>query len=164
MEKLSFYSHSSQETIDFAKKLSKFLKKGDVVGLFGNLGSGKTTFIKGLAQGLGLKNRINSPSFVILKIYRRKDYQSKISLYHLDLYRLKTLKELEDIGYEDFIYNSGICVIEWADKAKKLLPNDYLKIKIYIKGQNYRLLQLIGYGIKYENLIRKIKIFLNSEN
>ncbi|MBL7197248.1 MAG: tRNA (adenosine(37)-N6)-threonylcarbamoyltransferase complex ATPase subunit type 1 TsaE [Candidatus Omnitrophica bacterium] len=165
MKRLSFYSHSSEETVNFAKRLARFLRKGQVLGFFGNLGSGKTTFIKGLAKGLGLKDRINSPSFVILKVYSFKENYSKIKrannkkllLYHFDLYRLTSLKELEDIGYEDFISNSGICVIEWADKAKKLLPKHYLKIQMQIKGENIRLINLIGFGVKYEDLISQMR-------
>lgn len=152
MNELTFLSCSVKETIDFAKKLSRLLKKGDLLGLFGDLGSGKTTFIKGLAQGLGFKNKINSPSFVILKIYKRK-----ISFYHFDLYRLRSLKELEDIGYQDFITDSGICVIEWAQKAKELLPKHYLKIKIKIRGKTAREIKLIAYGIRYGDLIARMK-------
>jgi len=162
MKKLTFNSYSSKETMDFAKKLAKFLKKGQVIGLLGNLGSGKTTFIKGLAKGLGFRGRVNSPSFVILKVYSFKNFKTKrISrpslLYHFDLYRLSSLKELEDVGYEDFISNSGICVIEWADRAKRLLPKNYLKMQLKIKGQNSRLINLFGYGQEYEKLIIKMK-------
>ncbi|MDD5005282.1 MAG: tRNA (adenosine(37)-N6)-threonylcarbamoyltransferase complex ATPase subunit type 1 TsaE [Candidatus Omnitrophica bacterium] len=161
MRKLSFYSHSSDETIDFAKNISSFLKQGDVVGLFGELGSGKTTFVKGLAKGLGLKAKINSPSFVILKIYtfiKNRSLQKKIiPLFHFDLYRLNSLKELESIGYEDFIYDTGVCVIEWADRANSLLPKDYLKIRIQIKGKDSRSIILAGYGLRYGSLVNRIK-------
>jgi len=151
MKGFSFSSNSASQTMRFAKRLSHFLKKGDVLGFVGNLGSGKTTFIKGLAKGLGFKNKINSPSFVVLKIYRKN-----IALYHFDLYRLKSLKDLEDIGYEDFVSDSGICVIEWADRAKTLLPKDYLKIRIEIIGEGRRLIKLTGYGKRYRNLIKKL--------
>ena len=165
MKSLSFYSHSSQDTIDFAKRISSFLKQGDILALFGDLGSGKTTFVKGLAKGLGLKSKVNSPSFVILKIYSFKTNYSKgkcshkrrISLYHFDLYRLRFLKEIEDIGYEDFIYNSGICVIEWADKARRLLPKYYLKIKIQIRGKDTRMINLLGFGSRYNTLLNQMK-------
>lgn len=152
MKKLSFYSYSRAQTIAFSQRLAKFLGKSQVIGFYGNLGSGKTTFIKGLAKGLGFKGRVNSPSFVILKVYSTKN---KNLLYHFDLYRLNSLKELEDIGYEDFVNNCGICVIEWANKAKNLLPKQHLKIKMEIKGESVRLIKLIGYGPQYENLISK---------
>ncbi len=160
MKIFSFYSNSARETIDFAKRLSKFLKKGDVLGLFGNLGSGKTTFIKGLAKGLGFSKKINSPSFVILKIYNfmsKQPYNKTIQLFHFDLYRLKHLRELEDIGYDDFISGPGICVIEWADKAKKVLPANFLKIKFQIIKDDIRKIKITSYGKKYDNIISKIK-------
>ena len=156
MKKLSFYSHSRAETISFARKLGKLLEERKIIGLYGNLGSGKTTFIKGLAKGLGFNGRVNSPSFVILKVYSIK---RKCALYHFDLYRLNSLKELEDVGYEDFISNCGICVIEWANKAKRLLPKHYLKIEMHIKGRETRLINLIAYGPEYESLISRIKLY-----
>ena len=149
MKEICFVSHAVSQTIDVARKLSHLLKKGDVIGLVGNLGSGKTTFIQGLARGLGLRCAINSPSFVILKIYTRK-----ITLYHFDLYRVQSLKDLEDIGYEDFICDSGICVIEWANRAKQLLPKEYLKVSIAIKGKTARAIRFAGYGLRYHRLLR----------
>lgn len=161
MKKISFNSNSVNDTINLAKKIARLLNKGGVVGLFGDLGSGKTTFVKGLAKGLGLTAKINSPSFVILKVYSLKRKTSKnkkaASLYHLDLYRLKSLKELEDTGFDDFINDNGICVIEWADKANKLLPENYLKIKIRIKKENSRIIDIITRGDMYFNLINHIK-------
>lgn len=165
MKKLSFNSHSSKETINFAKKISSFLNLGDTLGLFGNLGSGKTTFVKGLAKGLGFKGRVNSPSFVILKIYsigKRGLKKKIIPLYHFDLYRLNLLKEIEDTGYEDFVSDCGICVIEWADRAKKLLPKHYLKVEIKIKDKNIRTINLFGYGQRYERLLTKMRPLKNS--
>ncbi len=107
MKSLTAHSYSAQDTVDLAKRISGLLKMGGVIGLFGDLGSGKTTFVKGLANGLGLKSRINSPSFVILKIYPPKNSIPKnkiiknrnIPLCHFDLYRLKSLKELEGVGF-----------------------------------------------------------------
>ncbi|MFH1621517.1 MAG: tRNA (adenosine(37)-N6)-threonylcarbamoyltransferase complex ATPase subunit type 1 TsaE [Candidatus Omnitrophota bacterium] len=162
MKHFSLYSHSREETICFASRLAKLLRKNTVIGFFGNLGSGKTTFIKGLAEGLGVKGRINSPSFVILKVYPLNKRLSnarvnKHSLYHFDLYRLNSLKELEDVGYEEFISGDGICVVEWADRAKRILPKDYLKIRMQVKGRNSRLIKITSLSKKYENLINKIK-------
>ena len=86
-------------------------------------------------------------------------FQTAHALYHFDLYRLNSLKELEDVGYEDFISNCGICVIEWANKAKRLLPKHYLKIEMHIKGRETRLINLIAYGPEYESLISRIKLY-----
>jgi tRNA threonylcarbamoyladenosine biosynthesis protein TsaE len=149
MKKITFYSYSAKDTIRLAKKIARFLNEGDTLGLFGDLGAGKTTFVKGLALGLGIKSKINSPSFVILKVYPR--------LYHFDLYRLKSLKGLQDIGFEDFINSNGICVIEWADKARGLLPGNYLKINIKIKNQNSRIIEIVPYGERYRSLLSRLK-------
>ena len=157
MKSLKICSKSAKQTIDFAKKLSKHLNSGDVLGFFGNLGSGKTTFIKGIAGGLGFKKDVSSPSFVVLKIYPVSKRKKINFLYHFDLYRLNNLKDLEDIGYEDFVSNKGICVIEWADRAKEILPKEYLKININNKNEFEREILLTGFGKKYLDLINKVK-------
>ena len=157
MKQSVFYSKSAKDTIKFAKRLSGFLKARDMIGFIGNLGSGKTTFIKGLAKGLGFNKAVSSPSFVILKIYpivRKGAKEDKfMSLYHFDLYRLKNVKELEDVGYEDFASSNGICVIEWADRAKCLLPKEHLKIEIRIGKDNIRNIKLSGYGQRFASLV-----------
>lgn len=130
-----FLSKSPKDTIDFAAKLAKALKPGDVVALVGNLGSGKTTFTKGIAKGLGVKGYryVNSPSFVLIK-----EYKAKIPLYHLDLYRLDAIKDIEDLDADGYFFGKGISVIEWADKCKPLLPKNYIRIEFKIKGENRR--------------------------
>lgn len=118
-------SRSPEETVAFGKKIGACLKKGDTIALIGDLGSGKTTFVKGLALGLGnRKEAISSPSFVIVKEYN----SGKIPLYHIDLYRLKGLADIDSIGLEEYIGSDGVCVIEWAEKAEWLLPKDCIKI------------------------------------
>lgn len=111
---------SPQETIEFAKRFASDLKPGNILCLEGPLGSGKTTFIKGLAQGLGLKHpeQVKSPTFVLMRIYK-----AKMPLYHFDCYRLDSTEELENIGFEDFVNDPrAITCIEWAEKAKSLIP------------------------------------------
>jgi tRNA threonylcarbamoyladenosine biosynthesis protein TsaE len=113
-------TNAPQETIEFAKGLAASLKPGAVLCLEGNLGSGKTTFIKGLAEGLGLKHteQVKSPTFVLMHIYK-----AKMPLYHFDCYRLDSLEELENIGFVDFINDpSAISCVEWAEKAGDLIP------------------------------------------
>lgn len=131
----SYLTHSPFQTIRIAKDLAKNLKRGDVVGLFGELGSGKTTFVKGLAKGLGYKEiqYINSPSFVIIK-----EYRADIPIYHFDLYRLSNTHELEELGFEEYFWGNGICVIEWADKAEKLLPRKRIKIRFITVDERTR--------------------------
>jgi len=117
------------------EKLAKKLSPGDVVALYGNMGSGKTTFTKGVGKGLGVKNSecINSPTFVLIK-----EYRGKIPLYHLDLYRMDDLKEIENLAIEEYIYGNGITVIEWAEKIKPLLPGKLVSVRLKAKSGNKR--------------------------
>lgn len=126
---------SAEETIMAGEKLGKKLVEGDIVALSGNLGSGKTTFTKGIGKGLGVKNprHINSPTFVLIK-----EYAGKIPLYHLDLYRLDGLKEIENIAIEEYIYAKGVTVIEWAEKIKCILPEKHISVKFKVAGEDKR--------------------------
>jgi len=128
-------TNSARETMLVGEKLAKELKPGDIIALSGNLGSGKTTFTKGLGKGLGVKypGRINSPTFVLIK-----EYDGKMPLYHLDLYRLDDLKEIENLAIEEYIYGNGVTVIEWAEKIKCILPKKHILVKLRIKGDHKR--------------------------
>jgi tRNA threonylcarbamoyladenosine biosynthesis protein TsaE len=128
-------TNSAEETMLIAEKLAKTLNPGDMIALSGDLGSGKTTFTKGIGKGLGVKDsrRINSPTFVLIK-----EYSGKIPLYHLDLYRLDALKEIENLAVEEYIYGTGVTVIEWAEKIKSLLPEKHILVKFKIKGGTKR--------------------------
>ncbi len=136
MKKQAIITNSAEETIEFAKRFARGLKPGSVLCLEGNLGSGKTTFIKGLAEGLGLAHpeRVKSPTFVLMHVYK-----AKVPLYHFDCYRLDSAEELENIGFEDFINDPhAISCIEWAEKAKGLLPAHAYWIHFEISGQERR--------------------------
>ncbi|MFH0840331.1 MAG: tRNA (adenosine(37)-N6)-threonylcarbamoyltransferase complex ATPase subunit type 1 TsaE [Candidatus Omnitrophota bacterium] len=149
----NFISKNRQDTINFGKRLGKNLKAGDVVGLSGQLGSGKTVLTKGIAEGLGVKQAsyVNSPSFVILK-----EYKGRIPLYHFDVYRLSDILQFSTVGYGEYFYGKGVSVIEWADKVKEALPKEYLMINIDIKGKNERKISLKPHGKRYENILGKI--------
>ncbi len=128
-------THSPEETIKLGQKLAKDLSKGDVIALYGDLGSGKTTFTKGVGKGLGVKDsrHINSPTFVLIN-----EYNTKIPMYHLDLYRLDNLQDIEDVAIEEYVYGDGVAIIEWAEKMKKLLPKKHIAVKFLIKGEGKR--------------------------
>ena len=120
-------THYTRETIKLAKIFTEQLQPGNIIGLIGELGTGKTQFTKGIALGLGIKIPVNSPSYTIINIYN----ETPIPLFHFDLYRLSSIEELENIGYEEYFYSNGITIIEWADKCLELLPdNSYI---IYFK-------------------------------
>lgn len=110
-------TRSEQETRTIAEEFGQQLSSGAVVALSGPLGSGKTTFVKGLCQGLGVTAPVNSPSFII-----ENEYPGRVPVYHWDLYRLETLESIQRLGAEELFAAAGVCVIEWAEKAGPLLP------------------------------------------
>lgn len=147
-------SNTPEQTIELGKGIGRVLKSGDVVGLVGELGTGKTVMTKGIAKGLGVKvpKYVNSPSFVLIK-----EYKGRIPLYHLDLYRLDTLKMLRQIGPEEYLYGDGVTVIEWAQKVEPLLPEEYLRVELEVKGTDKRKIRLIPFGSRYKRLAEKIQ-------
>ena len=126
MEKI-IESRSPDETLEVASYLASVLRPGDLVALVGDLGAGKTVFVKGLAKGLGLEDYeyVNSPSFVVLK-----EYRAGKELYHFDVYRLDASDFSETLDYEKYFYGQGITVVEWADKIRDFLPEEYLEVEI----------------------------------
>ena len=128
-------THSAEGTMEVGQKLAKGLSKGDVVALYGDLGSGKTTFTKGIGKGLGVKDvrQINSPTFVLIK-----EYSARFPIYHIDLYMLDKLRDIEDIAIEEYIYGDGIAIIEWAEKIKTLIPEKHIAVRFKIKGDKRR--------------------------
>lgn len=141
-------THSERETRKIAKTLGETIrnskrKKPLVIGLVGDLGSGKTTFIKGLAKGLGIKRRLTSPTFLIMRSYKIKVVSYKF-LFHVDAYRIKKPKELVTLGFKEIISDpKNIVVIEWADNVKRLLPKNRLKINFrHGKEENERTMEL----------------------
>lgn len=132
-------THSREETIEVAEQLARGLQKGDVLALYGDLGSGKTTFTKGIGKGLGVKDarHINSPTFVLIK-----EYEARIPMYHLDLYRLDNIEAIEDICVEEYIYGDGVAIVEWAEKMKDILPEKHIAVKFTIKGDEEREIEI----------------------
>lgn len=143
---------TEKETIKLGKTIARGLGVLDVVALFGPLGSGKTTLTKGIASGLGIKqNEVSSPSYVLAK-----EYQGKLPLYHLDLYRLDKRSTVEREGFDSYLYGDGITVIEWAQRMKSLLPAEYLRIDLKIKDRNEREISLIAVGKKHRKLVKNL--------
>lgn len=138
---MTFTTTSAEETIELGAMVAKRLKAGDIVALSGGLGAGKTTLVKGIAKGLGVKNYryVNSPSFVLVK-----EYKGKIPLFHFDVYRLSSLKDIEDIGYEDYLARDGVVVIEWSSKMTRILPKKRFNIALKIKNSNERIISVKG--------------------
>ncbi|MCH7760216.1 tRNA (adenosine(37)-N6)-threonylcarbamoyltransferase complex ATPase subunit type 1 TsaE [candidate division TA06 bacterium] len=133
-------SNSEIETVTFAKKFAKNLKVGDIVAIYGNLGAGKTTFIKGLAAGLGYVGRVFSPTFIFVRPYKIGNQKNKIeTLFHIDLYRSENKTDLRNVGIEEFLADKkAVSVVEWPEKIEESLPEKTIKIKIDIIGKSKR--------------------------
>jgi tRNA threonylcarbamoyladenosine biosynthesis protein TsaE len=131
-----FRTDSVRETLALAAKLGKTLEPGNVVALTGEIGSGKTVFIKGLSQGLGVKKGkgVKSPTFVLLHVY-----SGRVPVYHFDLYRLERERELEAIGFDEFLSTREIvCLVEWADRAVKRIPKQAVWVRMKVTGTSSR--------------------------
>lgn len=143
-ENLKIDSFSEHDTFEIAKNMAMKAKPGDVFCLSGDLGVGKTVFTKGFAAGLGITEPVNSPTFTIVQIYE----EGRMPLYHFDVYRIEDVEEMEEIGYEDYFYGNGVCLIEWADLIQELLPQNRKRIEIYKdlqKGFDYRRIEVKTY-------------------
>jgi len=119
-------THSEKDTIELGEKTAKLLKPGDVIALEGELGTGKTVFVKGVARGLEIREHITSPTFNIVHSYG----SSGVTLHHFDVYRVNDEDELFEIGFEEYLYKGDICIIEWADLIKNMLPENTIWIKL----------------------------------
>ncbi len=130
-------THSEQETLELGKKLAQEAEPGQVFSLVGDLGVGKTVFTKGMAEGLGITEPVSSPTFTIVQVYE----EGRMPFYHFDVYRIGDPEEMEEIGYEDYFYGQGICLVEWANLIEELMPEHTIHILIekdLEKGFDYR--------------------------
>lgn len=143
-------SYSEKQTINLGQKLGTHLKPGDLILLCGDLGGGKTTFVKGLAEGLevNIDFYITSPTFSLINIY-----EGKYTIYHIDLYRLDFV-DIQELGIGEYL-NDGIVVIEWADKLKEPLKDDYVEIFFEFINFSTRKIILIGYG-EWQELLKEL--------
>ncbi|HUN53877.1 MAG TPA: tRNA (adenosine(37)-N6)-threonylcarbamoyltransferase complex ATPase subunit type 1 TsaE [Smithella sp.] len=153
--KIEIITDSAAKTSDTACLIGGRLKKGDILALSGELGSGKTCFTGGLARGLGVdeKYRITSPTFTLIN-----EYPARCKLYHFDVYRLKDYSEFEDLGYEEYFGGSGVAVIEWAEKIARVLPPDALFINFEYLDENKRRIIIQGPEKRLREVTEDIKM------
>lgn len=140
---------SDKETFALGKQLGQVVKPGTVISLVGDLGVGKTVFTQGFAQGLDIEEPINSPTFTIVQVYD----EGRMPFYHFDVYRIGDISEMDEIGYEDYFYGEGACLIEWANLITEIMPKETMHITIeknLEKGFDYRRITIEG-GDEYEN-------------
>lgn len=150
MNKFEYISNSDIETRKVGQVLATLLKESSVITLEGDLGAGKTTFTKGIAEGLNIKRAVTSPTFTIMK-----QYEGTLPLFHIDAYRLEHSDE--DIGFEEYIYGDGITVIEWAKFIEEFLPEERLKITIELLDEEKRRLTFEPIGDDYQKTVQKLK-------
>lgn len=132
-----FESFSAEDTFTLAKELGQACKGGEIFLLHGDLGVGKTVFSQGLGKGLEIDEPISSPTFTIVQIYE----EGRLPLYHFDVYRIADIEEMDEIGYEDYFFGNGVCLIEWASRITDILPDTCVSITIekdLEKGLDYR--------------------------
>jgi tRNA threonylcarbamoyladenosine biosynthesis protein TsaE len=136
-------TNSSEETEAIGKKLGEAAKAGQIYTLDGELGVGKTILTKGFAKGLGISEAISSPTFTIIQEYE----EGRMPFYHFDVYRIGDVEEMEEIGYEEYFFGEGVCMIEWGSLIEEILPENTIRIRIekdLDKGFDYRRIQIEG--------------------
>ena len=146
MSRQVYESWSAKETLLLGSRLGKSCKAGDVILLNGDLGVGKTVFSKGIGEGLGITGPVSSPTFTILQVYEG----GRLPFYHFDVYRIADIEEMEEIGYEDYFYGDGACLVEWAGLIQEILPDKAVTVTIaknLEKGFDYREIVIEGMDI-----------------
>ncbi len=135
-------SYSPEETLELGREMGRNAKPGDVYTLIGDLGVGKTVFTQGIAEGLEIEESICSPTFTIVQVYE----EGRMPFYHFDVYRIGDVEEMDEIGYEDYFYGEGLCMIEWANLIEEILPSKRKEITIekdLEKGFDYRKITIV---------------------
>ena len=144
-KKSAFRTHSPEETQEIGVQIGRQLNPGDVVALIGDLGVGKTCLTQGIARGAGIDKdqTVNSPSYILIN-----EYEGKIPIYHIDLYRLQQLEDIVALGLEEYLDGDGICVIEWADRMGELLPENYIQVRITAEDEFTRTIEVVPISTK----------------
>ena len=138
-----YETNSEKETFELGKNLGEQAKAGQIFCLNGDLGVGKTVFTQGFAKGLGIEENVNSPTFTIIQVYE----EGRIPLYHFDVYRIGDPEEMYEIGYEEYFFGEGVCLIEWSKLIEELIPEEAINIEIdknFEKGLDYRKITVEG--------------------
>jgi tRNA threonylcarbamoyladenosine biosynthesis protein TsaE len=153
MNTLKFKTHNAEETQQLGVSLGKLAEPGDIFLLIGELGAGKTCLTQGIAYGLDIQEYTLSPSFVIMR-----ELHGRLSLYHMDFYRLENIVEISDLGLDDYLFGQGVCVIEWANRGLTVLPEDHLLIKIDYLNDNERNFIIEPKGERYIRMVKQLKV------
>ena len=157
---LKLVSRSPKETQALGQALGQAAQPGDLVLLWGDLGSGKTCLVQGIARGLGIPYPVRSPTYLLLT-----EHPGRLMLYHIDLYRLDNPREVEDLGVDEYLEGMGVCCVEWADKAMSFFPQDHLLVELTHRGTQERLLRLTAHGKRHVTLLNQTRqLFANERS
>ena len=140
-------------TKHIGEKLGRLLKPNDVIALNGDLGAGKTLLTKAIAASMGIEEHITSPTFTIVQ-----EYEGKLPLYHFDLYRIADEEEMYYIGFDEYLSRDGVCIIEWANLIKGILPKERLEIELSYASGSGRNMNITAYGVRYEELAKELML------
>ncbi len=164
---ITITTHSPEETQALGAALGKSAQPGDLLLLCGDLGSGKTCLTQGIARGLEVADNVRSPTFVLAT-----EHAGRLPLYHIDLYRLYDIREVDDLGLDDYIEGEGVCVVEWADKAMPFFPGDHLLVELEHSPNNAlslnkaqspnseRTIRITPRGVRYAGLLEQVQRLL----
>ncbi len=145
-------SFSPEETFRIGERIGKTAQAGEIYTLRGDLGVGKTVFTQGVAAGLGIREPVNSPTFTIIQEYD----EGRLPFFHFDVYRIEDIEEMEEIGYDDYFFGGGVCMIEWPGRIEELLPGSCIDVQIekdLSKGFDYRRITITGKGENDEDTL-----------
>jgi len=148
----NIFTKSQEETYELGIKIGKLLEPGMIICLSGDLGTGKTHLTKGIAVGIGINEYVTSPTYTLIN-----EYYGEMSLYHFDVYRLENSDELNELGYTEYFYGKGVCVIEWADIISEAIPVERLWIVLHIEKNGNRRFVLDASGIRHKELLDKLE-------
>ena len=158
---ITLTTHSPRETQALGAALGKSAQPGDLILLCGDLGTGKTCLTQGIARGLKVADNVRSPTFVLAT-----EYAGRLPLYHIDLYRLDNIREVDDLGLDDYIEGEGVCVVEWADKAMPFFPGDHLLVELghssikTLSPDKERTIRITPRGVRYASLLEHVQRLL----
>lgn len=148
---LKIKTDNAKQTEELGRCIGESLTGGEIIAMTGDLGAGKTTITKSIAKGLDIDEYITSPTFTIVN-----EYEGRLKLFHFDVYRIGDIEEMYDMGYEEYFYSGGVCIIEWANLIEEILPEDTIRIEISTQDENKRQFIITGKGEKFNHIVKEL--------
>lgn len=148
---LQIKTNSAEETEQLGYKIGQSLSGGEIIAMTGDLGAGKTTLTKALAKGLEIDDYITSPTFTIVN-----EYSGRLKLFHFDVYRIGDVEEMYDLGFEEYFYSNGVCIVEWSNLILEILPKERINIDISYVDENSREITISGSGENFDHMIKEL--------